>query len=393
MDAAGAAAALVVGADSVTGAPGAVPAAELPVPDAVAARFADDPVLEVVMREAIATGDEPGHLPPTIAIVDADQDFVDAARMLGAVDVRAFSDSTVAPLDGAVASGLDAPLLAGASLVVGRLPKSLAELAALADAVARLAEPGVRLILGARQQHLVRAMNDELGRSFAHVRASRGMRKSRALVASGPEPGDPPLRTGRIPELDLQVRALGGAFAGAALDLGTRVLLEAIDPAMRAASRVRHDPAGLWNPASEPRVVLDLGSGTGVLAAWAKRRWPRARVIATDRSWFACESTRATASANGLDIETVRADAADAIADASVDLVLCNPPFHDGRGVDRGMANRLFDAAGRVLRPGGDMVTVFNSHLRHREQLQRRVGHTRQLLRTPKFTVTLSERR
>ena len=378
-------------AEAVTGASAgvALTAAELPVPDAVAAIFADDPVVEVVLREALVTGDDPARLPEVVAIVDADAPFAAAVRPLGAVDVRAFSDASLEPLEGAAMHGLDGALLDGATLVVGRLPKSLAELEAIADAVARFAAPEVRLILGARQQHLVRSMNEALAGSFAAVRASRGLRKARALVATEPRPGAPLVRAARIPELDLEVRAVGGAFAGAALDVGTRALLDALGA---AASRYAR-PGDGWRPEEAPGVVVDLGSGTGVLAAWAKRQWPEARVIATDRSWFACESTQATSAANGLDIEVVRADAADALADGSVDLVLCNPPFHDGRGVDRGMSNRLFDAAARVLRPGGALVTVFNSHLKHREQLQARVGHTRQLLRNAKFTVTLSERR
>jgi 16S rRNA (guanine1207-N2)-methyltransferase len=56
------------------------------------------------------------------------------------------------------------------------------------------------------------------------------------------------------------------------------------------------------------------------------------------------------------------------------------------------MANELFRAARRVLRPGGTLVTVFNSHLRHREHLERIVGRTRQLARTNKFTVTATTR-
>ena len=42
----------------------------------------------------------------------------------------------------------------------------------------------------------------------------------------------------------------------------------------------------------------------------------------------------------------------------------------------------------RTLRPGGIMLTVFNSHLEHRRALQRLVGPTEQLGRNQKFTVT-----
>jgi len=44
----------------------------------------------------------------------------------------------------------------------------------------------------------------------------------------------------------------------------------------------------------------------------------------------------------------------------------------------------------RVLRPGGELRAVWNSHLDYRPALQRLVGSTRQVARTPKFTVTAS---
>jgi 16S rRNA (guanine1207-N2)-methyltransferase len=46
-----------------------------------------------------------------------------------------------------------------------------------------------------------------------------------------------------------------------------------------------------------------------------------------------------------------------------------------------------------VLRPGGELWCVYNSHLPHRQTLQQTVGPTRQLSRDPKFTVTASTKR
>ena len=56
-------------------------------------------------------------------------------------------------------------------------------------------------------------------------------------------------------------------------------------------------------------------------------------------------------------------------------------------------ADRLFAAAGRVLRPGGELWTVYNSALRHKPTLTRLIGPTHVVDRTPKFTVTVSTAR
>ena len=49
---------------------------------------------------------------------------------------------------------MGAALLAGASVVLLQLPKSLAELEEIADAVARYAAPGVGLLAGGRVKHM-----------------------------------------------------------------------------------------------------------------------------------------------------------------------------------------------------------------------------------------------
>ncbi|MEG8033994.1 methyltransferase [Sphingomonas sp. LR61] len=53
-------------------------------------------------------------------------------------------------------------------------------------------------------------------------------------------------------------------------------------------------------------------------------------------------------------------------------------------------AEAMFRNAATVLQPGGELWCVWNGHLRYRPVLERLVGPTRQVLRTPKFTVTAS---
>jgi len=282
--------------------------------------------------------------------------------------------------------GLDGALLAGARVVLLRLPRGLAALRDVAEHVAREAGPDVVLLAGGRVKHMTHAMNDVLAESFGDVRASLARGKSRVLVASSPRPVRDDLtypETSDLPDVGLRVVAFGAAFAGAGLDLGTRFLLEQLDA-----------PDGRL-PGTEPRDVVDLGCGTGLLAAWAARRWPGARVVAADRSDAAVRSAALTATANGVGdrVRTVRDDAGATLADASADVVLLNPPFHDGAALRTDAAHRMFATAGRVLRPGGALWCVWNSHLRYRPALERAVGPTTQVARGPRFTVTRSLRR
>ncbi|MHB1473249.1 MAG: class I SAM-dependent methyltransferase, partial [Dermatophilaceae bacterium] len=140
--------------------------------------------------------------------------------------------------------------------------------------------------------------------------------------------------------------------------------------------------------------AVDLGCGTGVIAAALARDRPMLNVLATDQSAAAVSSAAATLAANGLTERTqvLRDDAMSTLPDASVDLIVCNPPFHLGTSVHAGVALRLFDAAGRVLAPGGELWTVFNSHLAYDRALNRAIGPTRVMGRNARFTVTVSTR-
>lgn len=295
------------------------------------------------------------------------------AERLGMIDCYTQVDA------GTPADAFGPRLLGGADVVLVRLPKSLDALDEIAQAVARHAAPGVVLYAGGRVKHMTRGMNDVLGASFGDVRASLGAFKSRVLVARGPRPVDAPTfpRTARVDELGLTVVAHGGVFAGTRLDLGTRFLLSFL-PRMAPAARD----------------AVDAGCGSGILSTVLARERPGLRVVATDQSAAAVWSAAATAAANGVGDRVVplRDDALGSLPDASADLVVCNPPFHAGTALHTDIAQRMFDSAGRVLRPGGEMWTVYNSHLTYKRDLARAVGPTTMMGQDPRFTVTRSRR-
>ena len=76
--------------------------------------------------------------------------------------------------------------------------------------------------------------------------------------------------------------------------------------------------------------VLDLCSGTGVLALSVKRAYPDSSVTAVELSQDASELLRENAALLDLDITVSTADALtfqDQIAEGSLDLIVCNPPY------------------------------------------------------------------
>ncbi len=201
---------------------------------------------------------------------------VSIAGLAGSAHVRTYCDSLLSERAVARAARgagvpvmfppeLDRSLLAAATLVVLRLPKSLAALDEMATAVARFADPRVLLLAGGRVKHMTHGMNRVLLGHFRSVRASLGQQKSRVLIASGPVARNlaryPISR--RHDDLDLTVCAHGAAFAGTSVDLGTRFLLSFSGPDGPHGTLGR----GPWlrdGRAGDPaRATAPVGSGAG----------------------------------------------------------------------------------------------------------------------------------
>lgn len=360
-------------------------------PDIEAANlFAHDATDELILREAaealaragngtvVVVGDRYGALTVAAATLHGlsglrvHQDGLSGERALAANAARAnLADSYTSQT-------LNGELFSGAKVVLWQLPRSLEELAEVAELISAHADPQVRIFAGGRVKHMTVAMNAVLSRHFSAVTAGRAWRKSRPLAVRGP------LKEGAASsfprrefheDLDLWLCAHGATFGGTKIDVGTRFLLEFI-PEMRR----------------DTDTAIDLGAGNGTIAAALVTARPGLHVVATDQSAAAVASTGATAAANGLQgrIEAVRDDALSGFADDSAGLIVLNPPFHVGATVHAGIALKLFAAAARVLAPGGELWCVYNRHLDYKPVLTKTIGPTRVAGRNSKFTVTVS---
>jgi len=324
---------------------------------------------------------------PMIIVDDTHGALTLGAAALGATIVRGHSDSLIArraigqnaerlgATVGTQQYPLDALMTPDARLALVRLPRSLDRLDAVVRSLSAKAHDDVVLIAGNMVKHMTPTQNEVLRRGFARVDVSLARGKARLLTARGPRdlaPAEPARE--HDPDTGLHVVAFPGVFAGASVDIGTRAMLATFDAL----------------PPFE--TAIDLACGSGVLASALARHDPAARVIATDVSEIAVLSARLTADANGVSVVTVLDDGLASQPDASADLIVLNPPFHVGAAVHTGIARRLFADAARVLAPGGELRVVWNTSRGYRPVLEHLVGPTRQLLRTPKFTVTASRR-
>ena len=143
---------------------------------------------------------------------------------------------------------------------------------------------------------------------------------------------------------------LPGVFAHGRLDEGTEFLLERLEP-------------GTFGRA------LDWGCGGGVIGAALKLARPKSVVRLVDSSAAAVEATRRTLAALELDSDTVRPADGWRGVDGLYDLIVTNPPFHQGVETDRRATESFLDGARERLRPGGRLIVVANAFLPWAERL------------------------
>lgn len=268
----------------------------------------------------------------------------------------------------------DQPLVGPFDCVLIRVPKTLALLEEQLIRLQGQLAPGANVIAGAMVKHLPRAAGDLLERYVGPVQASLAVKKARLLTAT-PEAKAPftsPYPTRYVldePRIELLNHA--NVFCREGLDIGTRAFLP-------------HLPKNLGSAR-----VADLGCGNGVLAIASALSNPQAHYTLVDESFMAVQSARENwhAALGDRDV-IVRAD--DGLAGQpqdSLDVVLCNPPFHQQQVVGDFLAWRMFQQARDALVVGGALYIVGNRHLGYHSKLAKLFRGVEQVAATPKFVI------
>lgn len=258
--------------------------------------------------------------------------------------------------------------------VLVRVPKTLALLEEQLIRLHGQLAPGARVIAGAMIKHLPRAAGDLLEQYIGPVQASLALKKARLLTATPearPAPISPYPTRYRLERPAIELLNHANVFCREGLDIGTRAFLP-------------HLPKSLV-----PQRVADLGCGNGVLAIAFALANPQAELTLVDESYMAVQSAEANwRAALGERPATFRA--ADGLADQakdSLDLVLCNPPFHQQQVVGDFLAWRMFQQARAALVTGGELWIVGNRHLGYHAKLARLFRGVQQVAANPKFVV------
>lgn len=310
-----------------------------------------------------------------------------AASLVGKVALTSSTDSFLAalaleknlvrnglPFDAVTVIPASAPLLGPFDRVLIRVPKTLALLEEQLIRLQGQLAPGAQVIAAAMIKHLPRAAGELLERYVGPMQASLAVKKARLLIATPdgrPAVASPYPTRYRLDQPAIELLNHANVFCREGLDIGTRAFLP-------------HLPSNLGQAR-----VADLGCGNGVLAIASALNNPEAHYTLVDESFMAVQSAAQNWQA-ALAQREVTVRASDGLAGQepqSLDVVLCNPPFHQQQVVGDFLAWRMFQQAREALVVGGALYIVGNRHLGYHSKLARLFRGVEQVAATPKFVI------
>lgn len=220
----------------------------------------------------------------------------------------------------------------------------------------RILKPGGRLLLAGDKGEGIKTYIDKARKLFSGAcdaqKASGDVWL--AELTCPDEPGSKPLDDKQYTTLRPEARdqnfeywSKPGVYGWNKIDKGSAYLIEHLD-------------AFLMTMPEPPRNILDLGCGYGYLSLNASHL--DIPITATDNNAAAiaaCERNFDRYPVNG---KVVTADCADGIS-GKFDLILCNPPFHAGFGVEGDLTDRFLQAAHDRLSNAGVACFVTNLHI------------------------------
>ncbi len=141
-----------------------------------------------------------------------------------------------------------------------------------------------------------------------------------------------------------------GVFGWNKIDRGSEFLIENL-------------PALLTDFVNKPISVIDIGCGYGYLSVMASSAITSgSRFVATDNNIAAVECCKNNFSRFDVNGEVIVGDCAENINE-KFDLVICNPPFHQGFDVEGDLTSKFLTSSKRLLKKDGSAFFVVNSFI------------------------------
>lgn len=167
-----------------------------------------------------------------------------------------------------------------------------------------------------------------------------------------------------------------GVFGWNKVDQGSAYLIEQMPEFMKRLNLSKDQVT---------QSVIDLGCGYGYLLS-SMPQFGFKTLVGTDNNAAAITAAKATLAANDLEGEIIAANCAEGI-DQKFDVVVCNPPFHQGFSVEGELTDRFLASARRLLVSGGAAIFVVNAFIPIESKAKHYFKKVDELANNKKFKV------
>ncbi len=267
------------------------------------------------------------------------------------------------------------PELSGVyDLVLIRIPKNMSFFEDVLCHLSGHLNSDSKIICGYMLKHEAKASYGLLSKYIGVTTTSLAQKKARLIFATFQRAPflSPYPKAVTLDGFEIPFTHHSNLFSRERLDIGTRFLLS-------------HIPQGDY------KAILDLGCANGVVGIMAKQVNPAAKLIFSDESNMAIQSARANYKKYFPD----QSDSAEFHwincyedqKSGAVDLVICNPPFHQGSTQGDHIAWQMFVDSRRALVAGGTLRVIGNTHLGYQATLKRLFGNSQVVAANQKFMI------
>jgi len=260
--------------------------------------------------------------------------------------------------------------------VLVKLPKTLALLEDQLIGIRAHVTPQTQIIFAGMVKAMPSSIWTLIERLLGNTSTSLAKKKARLIFAELnpelPECLSPYPVSYQLEGTDFTIVNHANVFSRDSLDIGTRFF-------------INHLPEQ-----TDAQDIVDLGCGNGVLGLVAAQRNPDATLHFVDESFMAVASAeenfkRAFADSR-LAVFSVT-DGLTSYAEQSVDLILCNPPFHQQNTIGDQLAVGMFKQSYKALRSGGELWVIGNRHLAYHAPLKKLFGNCVVVASNAKFVI------
>lgn len=268
----------------------------------------------------------------------------------------------------------------GSHVVLIKIPKSLAMLEDQLHRIRPLLAKNTVIIATAMTKHIHLSTLNLFEKIIGPTKTSLARKKARLIFSqfdtnlvfdNNPYPKSCVLPY-KLDDVEIKIKNHAAVFSQEKLDSGARFFIENI-------------------PIDEKyKTIVDLGCGNGILGLMAAIKNPMAKIIFTDESYMAVESSInnfLSVYEDNREAVFLQTDCLYGVEESSASLILCNPPFHQDHAINDNVAWQMFLESRQVLESKGELWVIGNRHLAYHAKLKKLFGNATVVASNKKFVI------